>query len=521
MNLQAILDLSLEHHKAGRYQHAIDGYLKVLATDPNHFDCHRLIANAYTSLDKHSSALIHLRAAIAIQPNSVTAQHNLALVLLELQQPAEAIEHLTLALALDSPAWETYQARADAYMQLKDYAQAAADYKHCLALSPVNFQARLALGNCYLEQKLPAQALVHFTECLKLEPDNANAICNLGTAYYETRDLVKASELFTRAIELDPGLNIAKYNLACCYLVQKDFISGFDLYEARHRLPEAKPRLKVIRQRTSQPLLQTRQNIAGQRLYVYYEQGLGDTLQFARYLKQLKELGAFIIFECQTPLKPLFQFTDYIDILICPADPVPAHDLHCPLLSLPLILGSNANNIPAPLRLDSPKLKALDSWALRFQSMQRPVIGICWRGSNSFGRDVRSMPLVSLLPFLPTKMRYISVQKEHDPMELAILNAANIPHFGTEQTDFAMAAALFMQLDAVISIDTSVPHLAASLAIPTYLLLPYTSEWRWFLNEDKTPWYPSMTLIRQTAPNDWNTPLLQLNQTISSDIIGK
>jgi tetratricopeptide (TPR) repeat protein len=512
MNLQAILNLSLEHHKTGRYHHAIDGYLQVLTTDPNHFDSHRLVASAYASLDQHSSALPHLRAAIAIKPESAMAQHNLALTLVKLQQPAEAIEHFTIALELDSPTWETYQARADAFMQLKNYAQAAQDYQNCLALNPVNFQARLALGNCFLEQKLPAQALVHFAECIKLDPNNANAICNLGTAYYETRDFVRAAELFTRAIELDPSLNIAKYNLACCHLIRKDFISGFELYEARHHLSEAQPRLKVVRQRTSQPLLQPRQHITDKRLYIYYEQGLGDTVQFARYLQPLKELGAYIIFECQTPLKPLFQFTDGIDTLICPNDPVPAHDLHCPLLSLPLMLGNEVTNIPTPLSFHKPGLITLGNWATRFKTLQRPLIGICWRGSNSFGRDVRSMPLVGLLPFLPKQMQYISVQKEHDPMELAILNASNIPHFGDEQTDLAMAAALLLQLDAVISIDTSVPHLAASLNIPTFLLLPYTSEWRWFSNDESSPWYPSMTILRQNTPHDWNSTLLQLNK---------
>jgi hypothetical protein len=309
---------------------------------------------------------------------------------------------------------------------------------------------------------------------------------------------------YNRAIAIDPQFSDAQYNRALASLFLGDFDGGWRGYEWRWKNAQ---RLSIGDPRNfQQPLWLGQESIAGKRLLLYCEGGLGDTLQFCRYAALSAALGASVLLEVQPPLLDLLANLKGVSQLIAKGSPLPPFDYQCPLMSLPLAFKTTLDSIPAaPQYLHGDKIKVAH-WRKRLGERKRPRVGLVWSGNPNNTIDPRrSIRLADWVARLPDEFQFISLQKDVRPMDEEILEASPwISRFDTELYDFSDTAGLCECLDLVISVDTSVAHLSGSLGLRTWVLLPFIPDWRWMLDRDDSPWYPTMKLYRQRAVGDWN-----------------
>lgn len=289
---------------------------------------------------------------------------------------------------------------------------------------------------------------------------------------------------------------------------------GFKLYEYRTKSNQ----LPID---FNQSLWLGDESIKGKTILIYSEQGLGDTIQFCRYIDMVSALGADVIFAVEPPLYTLVKQLSGVRKFIQKGESLPEFDYHCPLLSLPLAFRTSLETVPhhnAYLKADINKRKI---WEKRLGSDSVLKIGLAWSGLSTHANDHnRSIPLDKLLPYLPEGYKYICLQKELQESDKTILdNNSNIQFFGDELIDFSDTAALCDLMDMVVSVDTSIAHLSGALGKPTTVLLPFIPDWRWLVNNDNSPWYPSMYLLRQEKDGEWDGCLSQLSKIIKQPVL--
>jgi hypothetical protein len=257
--------------------------------------------------------------------------------------------------------------------------------------------------------------------------------------------------------------------------------------------------------------------LAGKTILLHAEQGLGDTVMFARYAPLLARGGAKVVLEVQPELKTLLAGLEGIVSVLARGEPPPPFDLHCPLASLPLAGKTELSNVPA----DVPYLRApkahMEKWRPRLESLTAPRVAFAWSGRATHLNDRnRSLPLSQLEPLLSANARFVSVQRDLRPADAERLQQnTGITHLGDELADFADTAAVLTLCDLVICVDTSVAHVAGALGRPTFVLLPFQPDWRWTLDRDRSPWYPAMKLFRQPAPGDWSSVIVRVRDELA------
>jgi len=410
-------------------------------------------------------------------------------------------------------------------------------YDEAIALNPAHAESYYKRGNALKNLQQREAALASYDRAIELEPQHAHAYCNRGVvqqslgwgeaalssydraigldaadaiAHYNRallmQDFCRWDEAligYDRAVAIDPEFADAQYNRAMALLFLGDFENGWRGFEWRWKNAQ---RLGIGAPREfTQPLWLGEESIAGKRVLLYSEGGLGDTLQFCRYATLLRDLGATVLLEVQRPLTALLATLDGASQVIGSGSSLPPFDSRCPLMSLPLALKTRVDTIPA-----SPKYLYGDSvkmarWRARLGERRRPRIGLVWSGNPNNTIDPRrSIDLADWLPYLPAEFHYVCLQKDIRTGDQETL-AANrwISRFDGEFDDFADTAALCECLDLVVSVDTSVAHLSGALGRPTWILLPFTPDWRWFKDGTDTPWYPTAKLYRQTTVGDW------------------
>ena len=259
------------------------------------------------------------------------------------------------------------------------------------------------------------------------------------------------------------------------------------------------------------------EGLAGKTILVHSEQGLGDTIQFSRYLPLLAEHGARVVFELPAALFGALRGVTGVSDFVVKGQTLPAADFHCPLLSLPLAFKTTLESIPSPgpyLKADALKVK---QWSERLGLKSRPRIGLVWSGNAQHKNDHnRSISLELLLSQLPDRFDWVSLQREvRDADRQALELHPSIRHFGTELADFTDTAALCELMDLVISVDTSVAHLSGALGRPTWVLLPNVPDWRWLLDRDDSPWYACIKLYRQREPSEWSPVIARVALALS------
>lgn len=258
-----------------------------------------------------------------------------------------------------------------------------------------------------------------------------------------------------------------------------------------------------------QPLWLGQESIAGKSILLYMEQGLGDTLQFCRYVKMVADLGARVILEVHKALATLVSDLEGVSQLITRGTPLPAFDYHCPLLSLPLAFKTTLATIPSSSRYLISDAAKVALWRTRLVGNSAPLIGLVWSGNPIHGNDRnRSIPLADLIRHLPDKFQYVSLQKDVRDMDRTTLETnSNVWKFTDDLDDFTDTAALCECLDLIVSVDTSVAHLCGALGKRTWILLPFSPDWRWLLDREDSPWYSHVKLYRQKSIGAWSEVL--------------
>ena len=397
--------------------------------------------------------------------------------------------------------------------------RAAACFSEALATDPMLDAAHTNRGSALLKQGWMDGAIDSFKRALEINPASAEAWNNLGNVYFRLHRLDEAETAYLESIRLKPDYAEADLNLGILRLLRGNFRDGWPSYESRWKIPgvaEKQPRFAQP-EWTGEPL-------AGRSLLVYSEQGMGDNLQFVRYLPLLRARypDSKIYFWCLPPLYRLFAANaDAWGIEALPptvAGGLPPFDLHIALLSLPWRLGTELATIPAEVPYLRPDPALVERWGARLQGLPGKRVGVVWASGEVYTfhrfRTVRLRQLEALLAV--EGVSWVSLQKgggasqiESEGLSDRILNVMD------EVEDFADTAALIANLDLVISVDTSVPHLAGALGVPVWLLDRFDTDWRWLLDRSDSPWYPSMRIFRQTVFGDWETVMAPAAQALA------
>ena len=337
------------------------------------------------------------------------------------------------------------------------------------------------------------QAISSHSTAIGLNPQLTEAYSNLGNAFTDFGKIDQAIAAYRQAISLKPDYAQVHWNLAIALLLKGDYAEGWCEYEWRWKCEDQSAR------RFTQPLWDGG-DLTGRTILLHAEQGFGDTLHFIRYAALVKDRGGRVIVECQQELIGLLKQLTSVTQWITRGQPLPPFDVHRPLLSLPFVFGTTLENIPQ----QTPPLQApanrVEQWRHRVADKSVVLkVGLAWAGNPHHKNDRnRSILLSQLMPLLEIPhIQFFSLQKG------ASTDGTNLLNLTTELHDFNESAALISNLDLIISVDTSVVHLAAAMGKPTWVMLPFAPDWRWLQQRDDSPWYPSIRLFRQTRIGDW------------------
>jgi tetratricopeptide (TPR) repeat protein len=391
--------------------------------------------------------------------------------------------------------------------------EARAQCEDILSEAPKYVEALFLLALIAAQQGDFVVSLAGYDRLLRIEPTLAEAYSNRGAALAALNRWDEALTNFDQAISLRPDYAEAHFGRAILWLLQGDFARGWAEYEWRWRTSHG--RSLQEKRSFSQPRWLGAEDIGGKSILLYNETGLGDTLQFCRFAKSVRDLGATVILQVQAPLVELLSQLDGVSQVVADTATPPPFDMHCPLLSLPLALKIHLATIPAGRYLAAPSSHAA-AWKTRMAESAKPRIGLAWRGDPRNPDDrKRSVSLAELLSHLPAGFRYWSLQKELTESERA-LAAAYAGEFNVGQDmNFVETAALCECLDLVISVDTSIAHLSAALGQKTWILVPHNPDCRWLLDRADSPWYASVKLFRQAASHDWSGSLAEVAENLT------
>jgi tetratricopeptide (TPR) repeat protein len=550
LNLGQIIGQALALHQQGRLDEAEKLYARALKLQRNNFDAlhllgvlnqqrgkpgeaYRLIASALkvnpkspdalsnfamalSALKRHSEALASLDKALSIAPGHGDALNNRGNVLLELKRPAEAIAAFDAVLAKAPRHLQARINRGNALTELGRAADALADYDTALSMAPGHPLALYNRGNALRLLGREPDAIAAYDQTLAAAPQHLNAWLNRGLSLAALNRHQDAVASYAKALALQPDFADAHFNAAMSLLTVGDYARGFAEYEWRWKRTGM-----TVRKEFRRPPWSGETPLAGKTILLHAEQGLGDTVQFVRYVPRLAQMGARVVLEVPPVLKELLTGLKGVAAVIGRGEPLPPYDVHCPLGSLPLALKIDASSVPA----ETPYLKAssaaLAKWHPRLESTPWPRAALAWSGSASHPNDRnRSLTLAQLEPLLSTPGgSFISVQRELRPSDADALSCdPRILNLGPELHDFSDTAAVLTLCDLVICVDTSVTHVAGALGRPVFVLLPFQPDWRWMLDRETSPWYPTMLLFRQAAIGDWTSVIERVLAALPSAV---
>ncbi len=517
---------------------ALPHYQRALEVKPDWVEAHSNLGNAYLDLGNTEGAIACYQKALSLNPDLPTTLYNLGLCLQSQGKLTEASVCYEQSLYLEPGVAEVHNNLGSLYLELNNYDGAITQFEAALAANPELLAAHYNLGYAlYLKGNLSAArnryeevllrdnkhqpallqmgqlclreedftaAIGYYQRCLSLEPLNSSAHEGLATALWETGDPQAALKHFQQAVHLNPTAVAAHLNYAFALLSLGQFKEGWQEYEWRWQQPEG-----GLRQ-YPQPRWQG-QSLQGKTLFVYSEQGLGDCIQFARFLPLLVPYAQRIIFAAYPPLLRLCQTIPDIEVISTESAP-PTFDYHTPLLSLPRFLGVSKERFPK----FSPYYQLPSALPQPIFSVAKPRLGFVWAShSQSRTSAQRSCPLKEWLPLLQAlDVQWYSLQKERSSQEAEALRQAGVIDCQPYMADFLDTAQLIQQLDGVVSVDTAVAHLAATLGKPTWILLPFVADWRWFWHRCDSPWYPSVQLVRQPQRHDWTGAIARLREVL-------
>jgi tetratricopeptide (TPR) repeat protein len=542
-NVGQALQEAVTLQQQGRLREAEKIYTRVLKALPDQFDALNLLGTIKAQRGQAGEAYRLITAALKVNPRAPDAWVNLGIVLHALKRDQEALESFDKALQLKPGDADALHQRANALVTLGRAQDALAAVDQVLSLIPRHPHARLNRGLALAALGRNEEALAEFDGALALSPGNPAAHYNRGISLFDVgryEDAIAAYDSalsiapdhvkgwnnrglalqalnrhdealasYSRALEIRKDYADARFNQALALLTIGDFRRGFEQYEWRWR----RTGMPAHGRGYGRPLWLGEYPLQRHTILLHAEQGLGDTIQFARYVPLLARAGAKVVLEVQPQLAPLLGRLAGAAAVVARGEPLPPFDVHCPLGSLPLALKTEPATIPA----EGPYLSADDAriakWRARIEALERPGVALAWSGNAQHINDRnRSIPLSCLAPlWSAASVRFIGIQRELRGEDAEVLaREPRVTQIGAELDDFADTAAVIALVDLVISVDTSVAHLAGAMGRPVWVLLPFSPDWRWTLAGESSRWYPTARLFRQPSLGDWDSVIERL-----------
>lgn len=513
INLDEQLQIAQQLHSQANFSAAESLYRKLLKTYPKHPGILSALGTIAFQQDQLTQAVILFNKSLKIEPQQAAAQSNKGIALVRLNRFAEAEESFKQALTINPTDTHAYNNLGNVLQDNGKLKEALSCFEQLIKLDPQNTHAYNHRGNVLMDLKRYPEAIDSFQHAIQHQPNFAQAYYNKGNAHTEIKQFAAALACFTQAITIQPNYAKAHWNISLLQLLTGDYVNGWQAYEWRWQVLTKPKEFK-------QTLWLGESSLQNKTLLIYPEQGLGDYIQFCRYFAVLQQLGAKLIIEARPAIIPLLkeqpeQFTVLAEDTASKTGV--EFDLHCPIMSLALALKTQLDSIPAnfPYLQANPLKK--QAWLAHLGEKTRLRVGLVWSGSTTHQTDAsRSIALNRLTPLFSLDIEFHSLQIEYRTTDLAYLNQCPaIQQHQHKLTDFSETAALLDAMDLVISVDTAVAHLAAAMAKPVWILLPYLPDFRWLLDRTDSPWYPSATLFRQTAMDDWETVIKTVQQKLN------
>ena len=543
-NVEGHHNLGILESEAGRHEEALASLERALALQPNNGALHGNRGMQLLALGRDEEALASLEQALTLAPEDPRLHHNRGLALVRLGRMADARVSFERALAVDPAAAVTHLWRGKTCLELGQPEEGLASIERARELAPGEFNAYFDRGVALtrldrLEEALasfdaalsadprsheaannrgavlvrlfrPADALADFAHAAALKPDYAEPHTNAGIALRGLGQYPEALASLDRALALRPGDPTATWCKALIKLALGELREGWPLYETRLQLESGRRLLRNL----SQSRWTGREPIEGRTLLVQAEQGLGDTLQFCRYIPRLEELGAQVVFEVQPVLKRLLGSLGMRGTLIARGEPLPQFDYHSPLGSLPLALGTELESIPGGVPYLHVDAAAVEHWSNRLQQLPGLRVGINWQGNPEAEKlaalEARSFPLAAAAPLARLEgVSLVSLQKGTGAEQRtqvdwsgAIAQLTDPYYLGADEIA-GETGPILKGLDLLITADTALAHLAGALGVRVWVVLQAVPDWRWLIDRDDSPWYPTMRLFRQRTSGDW------------------
>lgn len=614
-NIQHQFNLAFQLHQSGKFQDAINLYLKVLFKQQKNSHLLYLLGTAYLQLGQRDKGIVHLQSSIGINPKNALALNNLGNALKDQRDFSKALDCFEKALALDqgyadahynkgivlqfieklddavtsfdsaialNPGYtEAYYNRGVALQALQRFDEAVASYEHAVALNSShadafnncgvalqalkkydaalsNYQKAIALRSNYVDahynlghllQDLRRfdEALDSYEKAIELKTDYVDAHYNRGLVFQELRRFDEALDSYEKAIALShdyvdahynrglllkdlwrfdealigyeqalalkPNYAEVSWNKSLLLLLMGQYAEGWELYESRIRHKDFEQNYYNF----PQPAWRGEDNLRGKKILIYAEQGYGDVIQFCRYLPHIEALGAEIIFEAPQSLIPLILTLGCDMHIVAKDQPLPDFDLHCPIMSLPYAFKTKIETIPSATAYLSADEDKVSNWRVKLGAKKAIRVGLVWSGAAGHKNDHnRSIGLAQLSLITGLPVEWHSLQKEYRPHDLEVLNQnPQIQQHQEGLNDFSDTAALIDSMDLIITVDTSVAHVAGALGKPVWILLPNVPDYRWMVGSEDSPWYQAAKLYRQPALGDWQTVIQSVQTALS------
>ena len=457
-----------------RYEVAVSYFRRALAIIPEYAEAHFNLGTTLIALDRNYQAIEHLERVIAIDPDNAMAHIILSRTFLALDRSDEAIVHCNMALMLASMDAVVLRLAAEVHWKLNRHEEALNSWDKFLAIRPKEVRALIRRANVLHELGQVEKSLADVALAQAIDPSCADAHAYEGHIRLRMGEFQGALEKYEWRLKQEDNLTLLR---------------NFD-----------------------QPMWSGMEDITGKTILIIVDQGLGDTIQFCRYAELLGHRGARVVLEVQPSLKSLLGSLSGVEKVLAQGEPLPDFDYYCPVTSLPFAFKMTLDTIPAKVPYLSVSANRISQWERRLGPRTKPRVGLVWSGNPGQTKDhQRSMPLRDLVALVSPEFEFVSLQKHVGTRDLDVLNGhSDILHFADELENFSDTAALVCSMDLVISVCTSVGHLAGSLNKPTWFLLCAAADWRWLLDRNDSPWYPSVRLFRQRRLGDWKVVVDEL-----------
>jgi len=515
--IDRLRSLGIALEQQGRHEAAYNAFDQAVRLRPDDAALWASRGNALANLARPQESLTSYQRVLQFSPKDADAAFRCGLLLLTLKQPQQALPYFDLADELHPNHPAVIEQRALALHALGRFDEALVDNQFALALNPTSADVCNNIGACLQGLSRDEEALPWFDKAVALRPGSVVALINKARSLTQILRLDEAMAIYRHVRAIDPDNADAIWNSALLCLLTGDFAAGWAGREIRWQAHMRPPYPDF-----AQPMWRGTQDVEGKTVLLYAEEGNGDTIQFVRYAADLAARGARVILAVQDALQPLLTGLPGVSLCIARSSQLPPFDLHCPICSLPFAFGTRLETIPsATPYLPPPAQARLQSWEQRLRERLGPDskcrVGLVWSGNPNHGNDRnRSVPLRTLLRLFDADAAFVSLQKDARPEDRAMLEEGGVVDLTADLSDFAETAALVSCLDIVISVDTSVAHLAGALARPTWIMLPYSPDFRWLLDRDDSPWYPTARLFRQSAARDWNEVADRVRSALAS-----